>query len=59
MKLRIVSDGTPKGTRVLDENDELIERVTVADWHAAVGEIPTATLKLFAMPVDVIGEAKA
>lgn len=56
MKIRIVSDGTLGGTRVFDENDQPIERVTVIDWHAEAGSFATATLQFLGVPVEVVGE---
>lgn len=55
MKLRIESDGTPAGTRVLDENGKAIENVVGLTWELGVGGIARCKMQLVATPVDVVG----
>ena len=60
MKLKIVSDGTPMGTRVENaETGELLEDVVAVAWHIQVSGIPTlavATVTLVNIPLDAVGE---
>src|SRR2546430_324616 len=59
MKLRIVSDGTPTGTWLLDVDTgkDVDLCVTHATWHCEVDSLATATLVIADVEVDVIGEA--
>jgi hypothetical protein len=62
MKIKITSDGTPAGTRVvnLDTGEDLSKWVTSVSWeHSAVGDMPIATLSLIAAQVEVVGKVPA
>lgn len=65
MKLRIVSDGTTFGTKVLDEMDEPIERVTKVTWSIEANGPPGSntglarcTLELAGVPVTLEGDTE-
>lgn len=49
MKIKIVSDGTRGGTKVINaETGELIEKVFAIYWNVEAGELPIATIKVLA-----------
>ena len=56
MKLRIKSDGSPFGTKILDENDNELEDVVSVTWTVGVGRLATATITLTLIEADVLGE---
>lgn len=56
MKLRIVSDGTTYGTKVVDERGERIEGVTFVGWTIKAGASATAVLHLRGVGADVAGD---
>ena len=53
--IRIVSDGTPQGTKVFDENGVQmdIRRLTKIEWEAQAGHICKAVLTYTYIDVDV------
>ncbi len=58
--LRIISDGTPCGTRILDERgDEVKLAVTALVWSHSASKLPSVTLSIEAMlvPTDAGGQA--
>lgn len=58
-KLKIVSDGTPYGTRIFDEFGNEIENVTRIEWKIAATGMARATIDLQMVPVEVSGELQA
>ncbi len=59
MKIKIVSDGTPYGVRVVDEEgEELQNKITSIKWEALSGDMPTVTMEFIDMDIDVVGEVK-
>ena len=56
MRLRIISDGTPQGTKVLDGNGRLIKGISQVTWSVEYGKRASATLTFNNVDVDVIGE---
>lgn len=60
MRIKIVSDGTPTGTKVVDaETGEMVHGVTAASIKIGVGDVSRVTIELVKVPVEVIGEAIA
>jgi hypothetical protein len=57
MKLRIISDGSRLGTRVLDESGNQVEGVTRIWWEAdgKTGQI-VARIEIDRCDIDVIGD---
>lgn len=59
MKLKIISDGTPKGTHVIDEDTQeelgLIQKIS---WTVGVGIPSQLTLTILNTPLEIIGEFK-
>ena len=58
MQLKLVSDGTPLGTKVVDENGEVIEYITNLKWEIGVGHYAKATIEITKLPLEVVGELK-
>jgi hypothetical protein len=59
MRLKIVSDGTPNGTHVINEKTgEEVVHVAEVTWHLHAGMIATATIVLMAPAVELIGETR-
>jgi hypothetical protein len=60
VRLRIVSDGNPRGTRVENvETGEALERVRSVRWKADVNGGPAiAVIECMSIHVDVIGDAE-
>lgn len=57
MKLKIISDGTPIGTRVFAEDGETVEDVERITWGVSVKDkTAKARITLRNVAVDVIGE---
>lgn len=56
-KVRIVSDGTPCGTRVEGPDGQPIPGVVSVSWNVEMGEIARATIEL--INVDIDAEAMA
>ncbi len=52
MKLKIVSDGTLDGTKILDENGVRIENAVELVWSAEVGRIPQCSVTFLATPIE-------
>lgn len=58
MKIKILSDGTPTGTRVVHaETGESVEGVYSVEWsHTEPGNVVSATLKFFHIPAEVVAD---
>lgn len=56
MKLRIVSDGSSGGTKILDENDQTIENIVEVSWEIEVGRHAQVFLTFTDMPVELVGD---
>jgi hypothetical protein len=54
MRLLIMSDGTPHGTRVTDEYRKPIEGVTAIKWKQTIGESPVIQLTLSTADVGLM-----
>jgi hypothetical protein len=57
-KLRLTSDGTPQGTRVVTEDGRLIKGVQTIDWHLEIGGFARCQIEVLAVPADVVGLAE-
>ncbi len=60
MRVKIISDGTARGTRVVNaDTGEAIGGVVGIHWHLTVkGVIADVTLDLLKVPVELKGEVK-
>lgn len=56
MRLRIVSDGTPAGTKVLDEEGRRLRNVKAIAWGIDTDGMARLRIEVAAVPVDLIGE---
>ena len=56
MKLKIISDGIPKNTRVLTEDGVEIDNIQSITWHCGVDELATVTLKLVLTEAEIMGK---
>ena len=55
MELKIISDGTSDGTKVVDwKTGEVLEGVTNVEWSIGVGEIAVAKIELNMARVELI-----
>ena len=54
VKLKIVSDGTNRGTKVIDEMGNMIERVQSVQWSMKVGEFSRATIEILDVPIETM-----
>lgn len=52
--LRIVSDGTPHGTQILDQDGRRLKRVTGVAWGLDLKGMATARFQVLAVPVDLV-----
>ena len=52
MKLKIISDGTTRGTKVIDEMGNMVEHVQAISWQIRVGELSLATIELIDIPIE-------
>ena len=58
VKLKIVSDGGPKNTKVIDaETGECLVGVTAIEWEISYGNLAVATVTIEQMEVDLTGRA--
>ena len=55
-KLKIVSDGTPAGTKVFTEDGKQIEGVYFISWEIDAGSLPRATISVHNVPVELVSE---
>lgn len=60
MQVKIISDGTVDGTRIIDaRTGAMIGRVQSVDIHIGIGEpLARATIKLMKPECEVVAEAK-
>ncbi len=62
MRIKIISDGTVHGTQIVNaDTGEEIEYVVRAEWKivaSAPRNLATATLELWNVPVEIVGEVK-
>lgn len=54
-RLRIVSDGTPVGTKIYTEDGALLRGVQMVNWHLEIGGFATVQVELVGVPLDVVG----
>ena len=57
MRVKITSNGTARGTRIVNaDTEEPLERVTEATWSVKAGDtLATATLVIANVEVDLVG----
>lgn len=53
MKLKIVSDGTCYGTKVMTEDGKTIDNVREIVWSARPGELARATISILVSEVEI------
>ncbi len=53
MKLKIVSDGTPMGTKVMTESGDVIEGVTNICWFQGIHHSPGVEINFDAVPLEL------
>lgn len=59
MKVKIVSDGTPKGTKVVDiETGEVIENITRIFWEVSLDSLAKAHIEIADCEIEVEAEGK-
>jgi len=59
MKIKIISDGTPHGTKVIDmDTGEPIAGILEVTWRVDAGGDAIAELKIYGVPVEVVGKRK-
>lgn len=54
-RLRIISDGTPQGTKLLTEDGQMVRNVQLISWHLAIGGNARCVVEIYAMAADTIG----
>jgi hypothetical protein len=57
MYVKIVSDGTPCGTKVLREDGSEIEGVSGINWNIEVDQFAVARIEIGVAEIEVRGEA--
>lgn len=57
--LRIVSDGTPAGTKILDGEGRRLKHVKAVAWGLDVNGFARIALEVVAVPADLIGQVRA
>jgi hypothetical protein len=58
-KIKIVSDGTPRGTQVINEvTGERLKNVTAIEWRIECTNIAEATVTFRNVPVEFIIDSK-
>ena len=59
MKIKIISDGTSAGTKIIDEDSgEEIGSVSKVGWIAEAGEVKTrAVVEIINVPVEITTDA--
>lgn len=56
---KIISDGTPRGTRIVDSTGQQLENVRVIDWHLDVDScMATARVELLNVAIDAVAEVE-
>lgn len=54
MKVKIISDGTPRGTKVVNvETGEIVENVTRIFWDIGIDRLATAHIEVLKCEVDI------
>ncbi|MBT0666332.1 hypothetical protein KI809_18650 [Geobacter pelophilus] len=57
MKIKIISDGTPMGTRILDESGNPMKNVIAASWELQANDkLATVKLELIDVSVELEGD---
>ena len=57
MEIKIISDGTSLGTKVIDaETGKELRDVQWAKWELEVGELATVELKIIGVEIEASGE---
>ena len=56
MKLKIVSDGTPSGTKLVTETGEVIEGVLLVSWSMSTDEDAVVMAELQRVPCEIVTE---
>ena len=55
MRIKILSDGSPTGTRLVDaESGEPVHGVTSIEWAHKAGELVYAVVEFHSLPVEII-----
>ena len=56
MKIKIISDGTPNGTKIVNaETGEHIENVRGIIWKCSVGHLAEVILDMINIPAEIQG----
>lgn len=56
-EIRIVSDGTPAGTKILDKEGRVLSMVQTVDWVVTAGEgVAQATIVVAKVPVELLAQ---
>ena len=58
MKLKIISDGTSQGTRIVSLEGRQLRDVTKVTWSVNAGGKSKAIIEVEEVPVEVVGESK-
>lgn len=60
MKLKIISDGTNAGTKLIDEDTgESVSGISSLTWEASAEQVLTkVTVELFNIPVEIVSKAE-
>ena len=60
MKIKVISDGTPSGTQVLDEDTgQALPNVKAVTWYIDTDSIMAdVVIKLRKVPVEIVGTLK-
>lgn len=54
MKIKIISDGLPKNTKIINqETGEIIEHVRSIKWECAYDSLATAIIEFVNIPVEI------
>lgn len=54
-RLRVTSDGTPEGTRVVTEDGTLVKGVQMVSWQLTVTGMARLQVELLGVAVDLVG----
>jgi len=52
MKLKIISNGTVAGTKLVDELGNMVDHVQSISWSIRIGELSRATIELINIPIE-------
>jgi len=53
MKIKVVSDGTPLGTKVFTEDGKVIDDIQAIEYYVSVEETGRLTLLVYNVPVEL------